>query len=282
MKTGAIFSVGAADAETIANSIEAIIRAIDTDEDFIYDRAVALNTSKGVVFAWGTYPYSETYLWRAYNFDEFNVAFFGEGGMNDDWSFSSQAGEFYVPDEMIFANSNGQIYVKAAKVTVSDNDVLPMGWTVENSKYVIWGVDNGSWTVTGRTNKVILPNGKTEDITVPYGVNFEYGDVVYLVLNEDGSIRSFEKVCSMYEVLDDCWGSCFSDEIGYTADGTLTCYGKLGITYTVKIDVEKTFFVDADGNFITSEAFAKLVKAGASFDIHNDIAGDGYYFAEIN
>ena len=184
---------------------------------------------------------------------------------------------------MIFANSNGQIYVKAAKVTVSDNDVLPMGWAVKNSKYVIWGNDIGSWTVTGRTNKVILPNGKTEDITVPYGVNFAYGDVVYLVLNEDGSIRSFEKVSNLYDVLQDCdRGNCLNDEIGYTADGTVTCYGKLGITYTVKIDVEKTFFMDEDDNFISSEAFAKLVKAGASFDIHVDIAGDGYYFAEID
>ncbi|MDD6274267.1 MAG: S-layer homology domain-containing protein [Clostridiaceae bacterium] len=264
VKTGAIFSVGAADAETIAESIEAIIRAIDTDADFIYDRAVALNTSKGVVFAWGTYPYNfgdrgPIYQWRAYNFDEFNVASFGEGGMNDDWSFSSQADEFYVPDEMIFANSNGQIYVKAAKVTVSRNDVLPMGWAVENSKYVIWGNDIGSWTVTGRTNKVILPNGKTEDITVPYGVNFEYGDVVYLVLNEDGSIRSFEKVSNIYEI----WNDRLGDEygIGYAADGTVTIYGKLGITYTVKIDLEKTFFMDEDGHFISSEAFAKHIAA---------------------
>lgn len=288
IKTGKEFILGYANPREVNEAIydaimDYVVANFDEDNYNVYDKAVALNTSKGVVFAWGHYPYSETYLWRAYNFDEFNVAFFGEGGHSDDWSFSfDQAPTFYVPDEMIFANSNGQIYVKAAKVTVSDNDELPMGWAVENSKYVIWGNDIGSWTVTGRTNKVILPNGKTEDITVPYGVNFAYGDVVYLVLNEDGSIRSFEKVCSMYEVLDDCWGYCFDDEIGYTADGTVTCYGKLGITYTVKIDVEKTFFVDEDGNFITSEAFAKLVKAGASFDIHDDIAGDGYYFAEIN
>ena len=55
----AIFSVGSADASVINDSIKNVIAGFDSDdtgEDFVYDNAQALNTSKGVVFAYGQYP----------------------------------------------------------------------------------------------------------------------------------------------------------------------------------------------------------------------------------
>lgn len=295
--TKTLFSVGAANAETINNSIQAVIDGFATDEDFVYDKAQALNTSKGVVFAYGSYPYNITaggpaYTWRAYNFDEFNVASFGNGGKSDDWFVVDGNADTRVLDEMVYTISNGQYYVKAAKVTVAKgkNDVLPMGWMVENSKVFVYGKELGTITTSGITVQSILPNGAFESIFVPFGYNFSYGDIIYAVKGEDGSFISYEKISNIYDVLKDNDGNKYqmladdkSSFKGYAADGTVTIQGKLGITYTVKIDIAKTFFANANDNkaeFITSDAFAKLVKEGAKFVIYTD--ANGYYYAFID
>lgn len=286
----AIFSVGQADAAAIHESIVNIIFNFSLDENFIYDEAQALNTSKGVVFVYGTYPYNfgpwgPGYTWRAYNFDEFNRDSFGEGGVNDDNATLDTV------DELIYTISNGQYYVKAAKVTVSTNDVLPMGWMVENSMLFIYGEARGTITIDGQTVQAILPNGATKDVFISYGMlntnvpnSWRYGNVYYAVLDENGNVVSVEYVCNIFDVMIDCDGSaCLDNEKDYDADGTVTCYGKLGIDYKVTIDIEKTFFV-VDGEFVSSADFAKYLDEhpGTDFDVHVDIAGDGYYYAVID
>ncbi len=208
-----LFSVGQADATVIYDSIKDIMDNyfVGADEDQVWDNAQSLNTSKGVVFAYGQYPVDGVYRWRAYNFDEFNRTFFGKGGKDDD------NGILNLDDELIYTISNGQYYVKAAKVTVMaansladkyQYDLLPMGWMVENSMLFIYGNDLGTITSEGQTVQAILPNGTTKSVFVPYGMlftginnNARYGNVYYAVLSENGDVVSLEYICNIYDVL---------------------------------------------------------------------------------
>lgn len=291
----AIFSVGSADASVINDSIKNVIAGFDSDdtgEDFVYDNAQALNTSKGVVFAYGQYPVDGAYRWRAYNFDEFNVNFFGRGGEDDD------NGWMETEDQMIYTISNGQYYVKAAKVTVMaavdvadryQYDILPMGWMVENSLLFIYGNDLGTITSEGQTVQAILPNGTTRSVFIPYGMLFtgrpndtRYGNVYYAVLDENGNVISVEYICNVFNVFDgvaddellQLTGDTYLD---YAADGTVTIQGKLGITYTSKIDVDNTFFI-INNEFVSSADFAKYLDehANETFEIWVDAYGYNY------
>ena len=159
---------------------------------------------------------------------------------------------------MIYTISNGQYYVKAAKVTVMaaadvadryQYDILPMGWMVENSMLFIYGNDLGTITAEGQTVQAILPNGTTRSVFIPYGMLFtgipnvaRYGNVYYAVLDENGNVISVEYICNVFNVFDGVAGDELLQLTGdtyldYAADGTVTIQGKLGITYTSKIDV---------------------------------------------
>lgn len=285
----AIFSVGQADAAAIYESIVNIIANFSLDENFIYDEAQALNTSKGVVFAYGQYPVDGVYRWRAYNFDEFNVNFFGVGGENDD---NARLG---LADQMIYTISNGQYYVKAAKVTVAAPnrnetryDTLPMGWMVENSMLFIYGEARGTITIDGQTVQAILPNGATKDVFISYGMlntnvptAWRYGDVYYAVLDENGKVVSVEYICNVFNVFDGVAGDELLQLTGdtfldYNADGTVKVQGKLGLTYNVTIDVEKTFFI-INGEFVSSKDFADyLDNHNVNFEIRVDAYGYNY------
>lgn len=291
----AIFSVGSADASVINDSIKNVIAGFDSDdtgEDFVYDNAQALNTSKGVVFAYGQYPVDGAYRWRAYNFDEFNVNFFGRGGEDDD------NGWMETEDQMIYTISNGQYYVKAAKVTVMaaadvadryQYDILPMGWMVKNSMLFIYGNDLGTITSEGQTVQAILPNGTTRSVFIPYGMLFtgrpndtRYGNVYYAVLDENGNVISVEYICNVFNVFDGVAGDELLQLTGdtyldYAADGTVTIQGKLGITYTSKIDVDNTFFI-INNEFVSSADFAKYLDehANETFEIWVDAYGYNY------
>ncbi len=297
---GAKFMLGELDATVLWSSIEAAIGSItadgtwDADEnetpDFVWGKPTALNTSKGVVFAYGQYPVDGHYRWRAYNFDEFNRDFFGIGGMSDDNA------DLELNDQMIYTVSNGQYYVKAAKVTVAENDTLPMGWMIENSMLFIYGAERGTITANGQTVQAILPNGATKDVFIPYGMlitgignEARYGNVYYAVLSDKGDVVSLEYICNIFDVLNTgandlplLTNDSFKD---YAADGTVTLQGKLGLTYTAKIDVDKTFFTvkDAAGTdrFVSSADFAKYLDehAGATFEIYVDAYG--YNYAKI-
>lgn len=265
--------------------------------DYIWNTAKAVNTSKGVVFAYGQYPVDGVYRWRAYNFDEFNVNFFGQGGANDDNTALNLA------DEMIYTVSNGNVYAKAMKVTVNENpaegkkwDTLPMGWMVKNSMVFVYGMQRGTITTEGETVQAILPNGATKDVFVPYGMlntnipnGVRYGNVYYAVLSEKGDVVSLEYICNIFDVLETgadkltlLTGDSFKD---YAADGTVTLQGKLGLTYTAKIDLTKSFFTVPDANgtdrFVSSEDFAKyLDNNNAQFEILVDAYG--YNYASID
>lgn len=288
-----LFSVGQADASVIYDSIKNIMDNyfVGADEDQVWDEAQALNTSKGVVFAYGQYPVNGRYTWRAYNFDEFNRTFFGKGGKDDD------NGTLDTVDEMIYTISNGQYYVKAAKVTVMaanslvdkfQYDILPMGWMVENSMLFIYGEDLGTITAEGQTVQAILPNGATKSVFVPYGMlftgvnnNARYGNVYYAILSEDGNVVSLEYICNIYDVFDGTTGDKLTQLtndklIDYAADGTVKIQGKLGITYTAKIDVENTFFM-IKNEFVSSKDFAEyLDDHNVSFNILIDAYGYNY------
>lgn len=291
--TDQIFSVGSADADVLYDSIKDAIADItgegtwDTttpdSPDYIWGNAESLNTSKGVVFAYGQYPVDGVYRWRAYNFDEFNVNFFGVGGENDDNE------RLELADQMIYTISNGQYYVKAAKVTVSQNDTLPMGWMVENSMLFIYGNDLGTITSEGQTVQAILPNGTTRSVFIPYGMLFtgrpndtRYGNVYYAVLDENGNVVSVEYICNVFNVFDGVAGDDLLQLTGdtyldYAADGTVTIQGKLGITYTSKIDVDNTFFI-INNEFVSSADFAKYLDehANETFEIWVDAYGYNY------
>lgn len=306
--TTSIFSVGSADAGEINDSIIAAVKAIyaegtwgadeNTAPEYIWANATALNTSKGVVFAYGQYPVDGRYVWRAYNFDEFNVTFFGKGGQDDD------NGILNLNDQMIYMVSNGQYYVKAAKVTVMaacdladkyQYDLLPMGWMVENSMVFVYGNQKGTITTEGETVQAILPNGTTKNVFIPYGMlntyvpnGVRYGNVYYAVLSENGDVISVEYICNIYDVFDGTNGGKLMQLTGdtyksYAADGTVTLQGKLGLTYTAKIDLTKTFFmVDASKTFVSSEDFAKYLAntSGATFTILVDAYGYNYAIAK--
>lgn len=292
----AIFSVGQADAAAIYESIVNIIANFSLDENFIYDEAQALNTSKGVVFAYGQYPVDGAYRWRAYNFDEFNVNFFGRGGEDDD------NGWMDTEDQMIYTISNGQYYVKAAKVTVMaavdvadryQYDILPMGWMVENSMLFIYGNDLGTITSEGQTVQAILPNGTTRSVFIPYGMLFtgrpndtRYGNVYYAVLDENGNVISVEYICNVFNVFDGVAGDELLQLTGdtyldYAADGTVTIQGKLGITYTSKIDVDNTFFI-INNEFVSSADFAKYLDEHAKETFEIWVDAYGYNYAVID
>ena len=163
------------------------------------------------MFAYGQYPVDGAYRWRAYNFDEFNVNFFGRGGEDDD------NGWMETEDQMIYTISNGQYYVKAAKVTVMaaadvadryQYDILPMGWMVENSMLFIYGNDLGTITAEGQTVQAILRMARPVRLH-PYGMLFtgipnvaRYGNVYYAVLDEMAmsSPLSISAMSSMYSM----------------------------------------------------------------------------------
>lgn len=305
---GKIFSLGAYDESAMATSIQNAIDAItgnngwDSDNDgnddnFIWGDAISLNTSKGVVFAYGEYPVDGRYTWRAYNFDEFNVNFFGEGGPNDD------AAIFDAVDELIYTISNGQYYAKAAKVTVSKNDTLPMGWMVENSMLFIYGEARGTITIDGQTVQAILPNGATKDVFISYGMlntnvpnSWRYGNVYYAVLDENGNVVSVEYICNVFDVFKSIVSGRptgdlifqvpnIDEYLDYSADGTVKVKGKLGLTYNVTIDIENTFFVidpnqNGRGKFVSSADFAKYLDEhpNAPFEIYVDAYGYNYAY----
>lgn len=300
-----IFNIGSADEETLHGKIVAAIDGLfeeysaDNNHagtnpgDYIWNTAKAVNTSKGVVFAYGQYPVDGVYRWRAYNFDEFNVNFFGQGGANDDNTALNLA------DEMIYTVSNGNVYAKAMKVTVNENpaegkkwDTLPMGWMVKNSMVFVYGMQRGTITTEGETVQAILPNGATKDVFIPYGMlktyipnEVRYGNVYYAVLSEKGDVISVEYICNIFDVLNTgandlplLTNDSFKD---YAADGTVTLQGKLGLTYTAKIDLTKSFFTVPDANgtdrFVSSEDFAKyLDNNNVKFEIRVDAYGYNY------
>lgn len=298
--TDQIFSVGSADADVLYDSIKDAIADITGEgtwdskkpntPDYIWGKAESLNTSKGVVFAYGQYPVDGVYRWRAYNFDEFNVNFFGVGGEDDD---NARLG---LADQMIYTISNGQYYVKAAKVTVAAPignetryDTLPMGWMVENSMLFIYGEARGTITIDGQTVQAILPNGATKDVFISYGMlntnvptAWRYGDVYYAVLDENGKVVSVEYICNVFNVFDGVAGDTLLQLSGvdkfldYNADGTVKVQGKLGLTYNVTIDVEKTFFI-INGEFVSSKDFADyLDNHNVNFEIRVDAYGYNY------
>ena len=302
--TNNIYSVGSADAGKINESIVAAVQAIyaegtwgfDGTPDYMWAKSTALNTSKGVVFAYGQYPVDGVYRWRAYNFDEFNRAFFGKGGQGDDNATLDLA------DQLIYTVSNGQYYAKAAKVTVTkpaegaeyQYDLLPMGWMIENSMLFIYGADRGTITANGQTVQAILPNGATKDVFVPYGMLFtgidnaaRFGNVYYAILSDKGDVVSLECICNIYDVFANAAGDELTQLSGdsyldYAADGTVKLQGRLGNTYTAKIDITKTFFMafDKDGNkvFMNSEDFAKYLdnNPGKAFEVRVDAYGYNY------
>ena len=302
--TDQIFSVGSADADVLYDSIEDAIADITGEgtwdsttpdtPDYIWGNAESLNTSKGVVFAYGQYPVDGVYRWRAYNFDEFNVNFFGVGGENDD---NARLG---LADQMIYTISNGQYYVKAAKVTVAAPngnetryDTLPMGWMVENSMLFIYGNDLGTITSEGQTVQAILPNGTTRSVFIPYGMLFtgipndaRYGNVYYAVLDENGNVISVEYICNVFNVFDGVAGDELLQLTGdtyldYAADGTVTIQGKLGITYTSKIDVDNTFFI-INNEFVSSADFAKYLDEHNNASVEIWVDAYGYNYAVID
>lgn len=300
-----IFNIGSADEEDLHGLIDTAIDSLFDEYsannnhagtnpgDYIWNTAKAVNTSKGVVFAYGQYPVDGVYRWRAYNFDEFNVNFFGQGGANDDNTALNLA------DEMIYTVSNGNVYAKAMKVTVNENpaegkkwDTLPMGWMVKNSMVFVYGMQRGTITTEGETVQAILPNGATKDVFIPYGMlntnrpnENRYGNVYYAVLSEKGDVISVEYICNIFDVLNTgandlplLTNDSFKD---YAADGTVTLQGKLGLTYTAKIDLTKSFFTVPDANgtdrFVSSEDFAKyLDNNNVKFEIRVDAYGYNY------
>lgn len=305
-----IFHIGTADEKVQWADIQAAIAKVWTDnanlndgtnpsDDYIWNTAKAINTSKGVVFAYGQYPVDGRYTWRAYNFDEFNVNFFGQGGLKDD---NTRLG---LDDEMIYTVSNGNVYAKAMKVTVSETptdgnvkwDILPMGWMVENSMVFVYGMQRGTITTEGETVQAVLPNGATKDVFIPYGMlntNIPngvryYGNVYYAVLSDKGDVISVEYICNIFDVLATgdagklpmLTGDAYLD---YAADGTVTLKGKLGLTYTTKIDLTKSFFVLEDktgaDRFVSSEDFAKYLdnNPGKTFEIRVDAYGYNYAY----
>lgn len=309
-KQNMIFNIGSANEadlhKKIGDAIDGVFEKYDADNnhagtnpgDYIWNTAKAVNTSKGVVFAYGQYPVDGVYRWRAYNFDEFNVNFFGQGGTGDD---NTKLG---LDDQMIYTVSNGNVYAKAMKVTVDETpdakdkkwDALPMGWMIKNSMVFVYGMQRGTITAEGETVQAVLPNGATKDVFVPYGMlitgignEARYGNVYYAVLSDKGDVVSLEYICNIFDVLNTgandlplLTNDSFKD---YAADGTVTLQGKLGLTYTAKIDVDKTFFTVKDtagtDRFVSSADFAKYLDehAGATFEIYVDAYG--YNYAKI-
>ncbi|MBE6934995.1 MAG: S-layer homology domain-containing protein [Ruminococcaceae bacterium] len=254
------FQTGAADA---AELNESLVDEIENVEDAYvlnaYDVANALNTSKGVIFAYGKYPYGG-YAWRAYNLDEFDTDTYGIGGVLDDFAFNP-----YINDEVILANSNGALYVKAAKVSVAVNDTLPMGWRVANSDtFIVGKVDAGTWTKNTYTVQAVYPNGVIKYVTVPYGADdiLEPGNIVYAVKDADGNYVSFEKIAHLGSV--EFWADfdktpdIYDEIVDLAKDGTMTFVKNWGVKVTEKLDLTKTFFigkvVDANGDIVNSYA----------------------------
>lgn len=271
--TDTVYSTGANTAAgayaVVAAEIDAFVSAYTTE--FIWGAPVALNTSKGVVFAYGQYKYNtaigNTYTWRAYNLDEFNAAFYGNGGMNDD-----KAG---VIDELVFANSNGTMYVKAMKVTAAENDTLPLGWMVENSDIFVLANDGVEmYDINGRNVQAIYPNGVVKYVYIPYGIGFAKGDIVYAIKDEAGNYVSFEKIGNFFEVAQEFpAGSEILNGIAITADGVVTRTHVYGITYTTALNLEKTFFMYG-GEYVDCATFAaKQAAIGFSFTIVNTASG---------
>ena len=115
-----------------------------------------------------------------------------------------------------------------------------------------------------------------------------YGSVYYAVLSDKGDVISVEYICNIFDVLADGNTGALTQLTGdsyldYAADGTVTLKGKLGLTYTAKIDLTKSFFTVKDkGNdvFVSSEDFAKYLdnNPGATFAIGVDAYGYNYAY----
>ena len=295
-KVGQPISTGTTKATTIKAAVEAFLDDYADNDKFgsngtAWDTAIALETSKGVVFAYGVIPFLSSgtigensvndvnrFQWKAYNYDEFTTDF-GHGGLNDDR-------DALIQDEMIFATSAGKVYVKAMKVTVGECDpdqdgnlcthnFLPYGWMDGAENYVVFIVDQalaGAITSTYRTVGAMLPNGGKDTFKVPYGTYFNRGDIVYAVLAEDGeTIVSFEVIADFINLF-----TVTRTALSIAADGTLSITGNWGlINKTQKIDVTKTFFL-LDGVNVTAAQFI----AGAKGNITVSTGVNGYFCVE--
>ncbi len=153
----------------------------------------------------------------------------------------------------------------------------------------IYGEARGTITIDGQTVQAILPNGTTKDVFISYGMlntnvptAWRYGDVYYAVLDENGKVVSVEYICNVFNVFDGTAGDTLLQLRGvdkfldYNADGTVKVQGKLGLTYNVTIDVEKTFFI-INGEFVSSKDFADyLDNHNVNFEIRVDAYGYNY------
>lgn len=255
---GSSYNTGVTDPLDIYNAVQAALAALDNTYVNIpidaagnaittyWEGAQVLNVTKGVVFAYGSIANTWNYTWKAYNLDEFDVAFFGTGLPLDDRDPLSF-------DEAVITTIDGQKYVKAAKVTVDltgNNIALPLTKILANGTVFIYDKVAGSIDINGRTVISHEPNGGSSSyyLTFDLAAGVKDGDFVYVTKDESGKIVSAEILTNILDVMVQNQ-SFVNGKTGASiaADGTVTVdTWYLGIKTSSKLDLTKTFFAHID------------------------------------
>lgn len=273
------YNTAETDPKAIYDAVLAAVAAVDADnaKNGIYSTALPLNVSKGVVFAFGSVGNTLNYKWKAYNFDEFDVACFGIGRADDDR-------DEFTFDEAVITLLNGQLYVKAAKVTVANvrgYNVLPLDKILTNGVVFIYDKVAGKIDIAGHTVISHEPNGGSKSYYIPFGLDFgcKDGDIVYATQDENGNITNVEFLTNILDLVarNTTYGKGDTG-VSYKADGTVTRVTEyFGITTSSQLDLEKTFFARIDSAdketktakyaVIDSAEMAKTIASGYQFAI---------------
>ena len=231
----------------------------------LYGAAEKLEYSLGVIFAFGSVANTWSYKWKAYNLDEFKVKNFGVGGPNDDR-------DPFTIDEAVITTINGVKYIKAAKVTVSGNDALPLTTILGTGDMYIFAnaYDTGIVTTTYQTIRTHLPNGKADTVNIPFGMAefFMDGTIFFAKKDASGNVIDVEYYCNILDfvIQNEKYGN---GKVGNVIDanGVMTVATEYpGINTTISLNLDKTFFCvlyklsDANYKVCNAADFAKAVK----------------------